>query len=193
MEWALSLLLNNPEALQRARKEIDDRLGHERLMEEVDLAHLPYLRGVIKETLRMYPAGPLLVPHESSKECSVGGYRIPKGTMLLVNIWAIQNDPKIWVDPGAFKPERFEDVEGNRDGFRFFPFGSGRRACPGEALAIRIVGLALGSLIQCFDWERVDERLVDMTEGAALTLPKAQPLVAKCRPRPAMINLLSQL
>ncbi|CBI19439.3 unnamed protein product, partial [Vitis vinifera] len=172
MEWALSLLLNNPKVLKKAHQEIDDRLGHDRLIEELDLAQLPYLRSIIKETLRMYPAGPLLVPHESSKECSVGGFRIPQGTMLLVNLWAIQRD---------------------RDGFKFVPFGSGRRGCPGEALAIRIVGLALGSLIQCFDWERVDEQMVDMTEGGGLTLPKAQPLLAKCRPRPTMVNLFSQL
>ncbi|RVX00095.1 Isoflavone 2'-hydroxylase [Vitis vinifera] len=193
MEWALSLLLNNPKVLKKAHQEIDDRLGHDRLIEELDLAQLPYLRSIIKETLRMYPAGPLLVPHESSKECSVGGFRIPQGTMLLVNLWAIQSDHKIWGDPTEFRPERFEGVEGDRDGFKFVPFGSGRRGCPGEALAIRIVGLALGSLIQCFDWERVDEQMVDMTEGGGLTLPKAQPLLAKCRPRPTMVNLLSQL
>lgn len=193
MEWALSLLLNNPKVLKKAHQEIDDRLGHDRLIEELDLAQLPYLRSIIKETLRMYPAGPLLVPHESSKECSVGGFRIPQGTMLLVNLWAIQSDHKIWGDPTEFRPERFEGVEGDRDGFKFVPFGSGRRGCPGEALAIRIVGLALGSLIQCFDWERVDEQMVDMTEGGGLTLPKAQPVLAKCRPRPTMVNLLSQL
>ncbi|KAL6317066.1 hypothetical protein AAG906_029818 [Vitis piasezkii] len=193
MEWALSLLLNSPEVLKKAQQEIDDHLGHDRLIEEVDLAQLPYLRSIIKETQRMYPAGPLLVPHESSKECFVGGFRIPPGTMLLVNVWAIHNDPKIWAEPTKFKPERFDGEEGERDGLRFLPFGSGRRGCPGEGLAIRMVGLALGSLIQCFDWERVDQQMVDMTEGHGLSIPKAQPLLAKCRPRPTMVNLISQL
>ncbi|CBI19438.3 unnamed protein product, partial [Vitis vinifera] len=193
MEWALSLLLNSPEVLKKAQQEIDVHLGHDRLIEEVDLAQLPYLRSIIKETLRMYPAGPLLIPHESSKECFVGGFRIPPGTMLLVNVWAIHNDPKIWAEPTKFKPERFEGEEGERDGLRFLPFGSGRRGCPGEGLAIRMVGLAMGSLIQCFDWERVDQQMVDMTEGHGLSIPKAQPLLAKCRPRPTMVNLLSQL
>lgn len=193
MEWALSLLLNNPQVLEKARTEIDIQVGNGRLIDESDITDLPYLRCIINETLRMYPAAPLLAPRESSEDCTVGGFSIPRGTMLLVNMWGIQNDPKIWVEPGKFMPERFEGVEGSRDGFKFVPFGSGRRACPGEGLALRMAGLTLGSLIQCFDWERTGKEMVDMTEGSRLTLHKAQPLMAKCRPRPTMVNLLSQI
>ncbi|XP_010271541.1 PREDICTED: isoflavone 3'-hydroxylase-like [Nelumbo nucifera] len=193
MEWAMSLLLNNPDVLKKAQDEVDNHVGQGRLLDESDLSKLPYLRCIINETLRMYPAGPLLVPHESSEDCVIGGFDIPRGTMLLVNLWAIHNDPKIWEEPGKFEPERFEGLEGRRDGFKLMPFGSGRRGCPGEGLAERVVGLALGSLIQCFEWERVGDDLVDMTEGAGgLTLPKAQALKAKCKPRPKMMNLLSQ-
>ncbi|RVW81675.1 Isoflavone 2'-hydroxylase [Vitis vinifera] len=193
LEWAMSLLLNNPQVLKKAQMEMDNQLGTNHLIEESDLSQLPYLHCIIRETQRMYPAGPI-VPHESSKECMVGGYHIPRGTMLLVNIWGIQNDPKVWKEPRKFLPERFEEgLEGEGHGLRLMPFGSGRRGCPGEGLAIRMVGLVLGSLIQCFDWERVGEGKVDMSEGIGLTLPKAQPLLAKCRPRPALINLLSQI
>ncbi|XP_057973032.1 cytochrome P450 81Q32-like [Malania oleifera] len=193
MEWAMSLLLNNPHVLKKAQAEIDELIGCDRLIEESDLAKLPYLHCIILETMRMYPAGPLLVPHESSENCTVGGYHVPSGTMLFVNLWAIQNDPKIWDEPRKFKPERFEGMEGNREWFKLMPFGSGRRSCPGEGLATRVVGLTLGSLIQSFDWERVSEDMVDMTEGTALTLPKAQPLMAKCLTRPTMMNVLSQV
>ncbi|KAL3505087.1 hypothetical protein ACH5RR_034928 [Cinchona calisaya] len=193
MEWALSLMLNNPSTLKKAQAEIDTIIGKERLLDESDVANLPYLRCIISETLRMYPPGPLLVPHESSEECVVGGYRVPRGTMLLVNLWAIQNDSKIWEEPRKFKPERFEGVEGTRDGYKWMPFGSGRRGCPGEGLAMRMVGFGLGSVIQCFDWERIGEELVDMTEGPGLTMPKAQSLRANCRPRPGMLNRLSQI
>ncbi|XVE55803.1 hypothetical protein DITRI_Ditri03aG0186500 [Diplodiscus trichospermus] len=193
MEWALSLLLNHPEVLNKARTEIVNTVGYERLIDESDLPQLPYLRSIISETLRMYPPVPLLVPHESSEECMVEGYRIPSGTMLLVNIWAIQNDPKIWEDPTRFKPERFEGVEGARDGFKSMPFGAGRRGCPGEGLGLRIVGLTLGSLIQCFEWSRVGEEMVDMRAGTGFTMPKAQPLQAKCRPHTNMLQLLSQI
>lgn len=193
MEWALSLLVNNPEVLNKAQIEIDNHVGQDRLFNESDIADLPYLHCIITETMRMYPPGPLLVPHESSVRCTLGDYSIPGGTMLLVNEWAIQNDPKLWSEPRKFKPERFEGLEGTRDGFKFMPFGSGRRACPGEGLAMRMVGLVLGSLIQCFDWERVGKEMVDMTEGTGLTLPKLRPLVVKCQPRPTMINQLSQI
>ncbi|KAK9748511.1 hypothetical protein RND81_02G062800 [Saponaria officinalis] len=180
MEWAIALLLNNPKVLKKAQDEIDNNIGHERLIDETDLARLPYLRSIITETLRMYPAAPLLVPRESSKQCVVLGYPIPKGTMLQVNLWAIQNDPKLWDDPKSFRPERFEGVEGYKIGYKMMPFGSGRRSCPGEGLAVRVVGLAVGCLIQCFELERVGDEL-------------AEPLKAKVRPREVMTKLLSEI
>nr|BAF98467.1 cytochrome P450 [Coptis japonica var. dissecta] len=192
MEWAMSLLLNNPQVIKKAQAEIDNNLEQGRLINESDVNKLPYLHSIITETLRIYPAGPLLVPHESSEECIVGGYKVPSGTMLLVNVWAIQQDPNIWVEPTKFKPERFDGFEGTRDGFKLMPFGSGRRGCPGEGLAMRVVALALGALIQCFDWERVGEEMVDMSEGPGLTLPKVHPLEAKCRPRSTALNFISQ-
>lgn len=192
LEWTLSLLLNHPEALKKARSEIDQVVGHGRLVAESDLPNLPYLHCIIYESLRMKPAGPLLVPHESSEECQVGGYRVPRGTMLLINLYAIQNNSKYWPDAARFFPERFEGQEGPRDGYRMIPFGSGRRGCPGENLALRMVGLTLGTLIQCFEWEHASDGPVDMTEGTGLTMPKARPLLAKCRTRAAVVDLVSQ-
>ncbi|CAI9115917.1 OLC1v1016930C1 [Oldenlandia corymbosa var. corymbosa] len=193
MEWTLSALLNNPACLTKAQKEIDVKIGYSRLINDSDLGGLSYLHGVINETFRMYPVAPLLAPHISSEECIVGGYRVPRGSMLIVNSWAMQNDPELWEDSTKFKPERFVDMEGQKYGFVFMPFGHGRRGCPGENLAMRVVELTLGLVLQCFDWERVGEELVDMSEGPGLTMPKANPLVAKCRTRPEMIKLLSHL
>ncbi|KVI06731.1 cytochrome P450 81E8-like [Cynara cardunculus var. scolymus] len=189
MEWAFALLLNHPHVLKKAQNEISTHLNQKRFVDESDMGSLPYLQCILNETLRMYPAAPLLVPHESSEDCMVGGYHIPRGTMLLVNQWAIHHDPDLWSEPERFNPERFQ---GTRDGFKFMAFGSGRRSCPGEGLAMRMVGLTLGLLIQCFDWERVSEEMVDMSEGPGLTMPKAQPCVAKCRPRPMTLRLISQ-
>ncbi|KAL9997314.1 putative cytochrome P450 [Helianthus debilis subsp. tardiflorus] len=152
MEWVMPLLLNHPQVLRKAQNEIDSIIGNNHLVDESDIPKLPYLRCIINETLRLYPVGPLLTPHEASSDCVVGGYNIPSGTMLIVNLWAIHHDPKVWDDPETFKPERFEGLEGTRDGFKLLPFGSGRRSCPGEALAVRMLGIALGSIIQCFDW-----------------------------------------
>ncbi|GMI91107.1 cytochrome P450, family 81, subfamily D, polypeptide 8 [Hibiscus trionum] len=192
MEWALSLFLNNPKTLSKAREEIDKEIGQNRVMEESDIGKLPYLHGIIKETFRMYSVAPLLAPHESSEECTVGGFSIPRGTMLLVNTWAIHNDPGCWEQPAEFKPERFLGPERVKNGFMLLPFGTGRRRCPGESLAMGLIPLTLGSLIQCFEWERIGEDMVDMSEGNGLSMPKAHPLVAKCRPRPDMMNFLLQ-
>ncbi|KAE8125087.1 hypothetical protein FH972_019923 [Carpinus fangiana] len=133
---------------------------------------------------------PLLVPHMASDDCSIGGYDFPRNTMLLVNAWAIHRDPKVWDDATIFKSERFECVE--VEAHKLMPFGLGRRACPGAGLAQRTVGLALGSLIQCFEWERVGKEKVDMAEGNGLTMPKVVALEAMCKARPIMNNLLSK-
>ncbi|KAL0439007.1 UNVERIFIED_CONTAM: cytochrome [Sesamum latifolium] len=193
MEWALSLLLNHPHVLKKAQLEIDNHIRHNRLIDESDIAELSYLRCIVNETLRLCPPGPFLIPHESSRQCTVGGYHIPTGTMLLVNVWAIHNDPRNWEDAKEFKPERFEGLEGHRDGFKLIPFGSGRRGCPGEALAIRMVAFGLGSLIQCFDWERIGKEKVDMTAGLGLSMPKAEPLMAYCKARPVAAKFFPQM
>lgn len=188
LEWALSNLLNHPDVIIKARAEIDKQVGLDRLIEESDLSELPYLKNIVLETLRLHPATPLLVPHMASEDCKVGAYDMPSNTTLLVNAWAIHRDPNLWYDPDCFKPERFEKEE---EAQKLMAFGLGRRACPGSGLAQRIVGLALGSLIQCFEWERVGEEEVDMKEGTGNTVPKAVPLQAVCKARPFLHKILS--
>lgn len=188
----MSLLLNHPEALKKARAELDKHVGHERLTDEQDLPKLSYLQNIVNETFRLFPAAPLLVPHESSHDCTIGGFDIPRGTMLLANAWAIHRDPKVWDDATSFKPERFEG-EKRDEMYKLVTFGLGRRQCPGIVLANKVISLSLAGLIQCFEWERIGEELVDLTEGKGLTMPKAKPLQAMCKARLKMINVLSEL
>ncbi|EAY91934.1 cytochrome P450 81Q32 [Oryza sativa Japonica Group] len=191
IEWAMSLLLNHPKILKKAKAEIDASVGNSRLINGDDMPHLSYLQCIINETLRLYPVAPLLIPHESSADCKVNGYHIPSGTMLLVNVIAIQRDPMVWKEPNEFKPERFEN--GESEGLFMIPFGMGRRKCPGETMALQTIGLVLGALIQCFDWDRVDGAEVDMTQGSGLTNPRAVPLEAMCKPREAMSDVFREL
>ncbi|XP_048554318.1 cytochrome P450 81Q32-like [Triticum urartu] len=191
IEWGMAELLNHPNAMAKARVELDEVVGTGRLMEEADLPSLPYLQCIITEILRLHPIAPLLAPHESSAACSIAGYDIPAGTMLLVNIHTMHRDARVWEEPARFSPERFEGGRG--EGKWMLPFGMGRRGCPGEALGVKMVGLALGTLVQCFEWRRVGDEEVDMAEGSGLTMPMAVPLEALYWPRAEMTPVLRAL
>ncbi|OVA06847.1 Cytochrome P450 [Macleaya cordata] len=188
---SLSLLLNHPEALTKLRTELDLHVEEGRILAESDLPKLPYLQCVIYESLRLHPPAPIPLPHQSSQVCTVGGYDIPRGTTLLVNVWAIHRDPKLWEEPAMFKPERFEAgvIRGDdrMDGFKWIPFGSGRRGCPGAGLAMRIVSLAVGALIQCFEWRKVDD---DDDEQNKVLEPFSR---AMYKPRMVHKDLFSQI
>ncbi|XP_062209034.1 (+)-piperitol/(+)-sesamin synthase CYP81Q2-like [Phragmites australis] len=187
----MALLLNHPEVVKKAQAEIDASVGNSRLIGSEDVLRLRYLQCIVSEALRLYPAAPMLVPHEPIADCTTGGYHVPSGTMLLVNMYAIQRDPAVWPDPTAFKPERFENGKPERS--FMIPFWMGRWSCPGETLAVRTVGLVLGMLIQCFDWDTIGGSKVDMTEAAGITLPRVVPLEAMCKPRQAMGHVLEKL
>ncbi|CAL5356690.1 hypothetical protein CsSME_00046012 [Camellia sinensis var. sinensis] len=185
-EWALAELINHPNIMEKAKNEIDAIVGNSRLVEESDLANLPYLQAIVKETLRLHPTGPMIV-RESSEDSTIMGYQIPAKTRLFVNVWAIGRDPNHWENPLEFQPERFVGEEGSGKSqldvrgqhFHLLPFGSGRRGCPGTSLALQVVQTSLAAMIQCFEWKvgNGGNGTVDMEEGPGLTLPRAHPLV----------------
>lgn len=193
IEWAMSYLLNHPQALHKAKQEIDAQVGQHRLLEESDLPKLHYLESIMSESVRLNPTFPFLVPRKPSADCTIGGYHVPCGTMVLINTYAIHRDPKIWGDDFAdFRPERFEyNKEDQQEVDKLLlPFGLGRRSCPASRLAQRQMSLVLGSLIQCFEWKRASDEKVDMTGGEGLTMPKAQALEAMCKVRSIIKKLL---
>ncbi|KAH6794982.1 hypothetical protein C2S52_005459 [Perilla frutescens var. hirtella] len=137
VDFAMAELLNSPEAMREVQKELSDVVGMNSMVEEFHLPKLHYLKAVIKETLRLHPPVPFLIPRSPLQNSTMGEYTVPKGTKILINSWAIRRDPSIWDSPGEFKPERFlhddaADFKGNS--FQFIPFGSGRRICPGLPL-----------------------------------------------------------
>lgn len=106
-EWALAELLRQPAALEQAVQELHRVVGRSRVVAESDIPNLPYLHAVVKETLRMHPPVPLLIPHYSTHDSTVGGYHIPARTTVLVNVWALGRNPASWQDPDQFRPQRF--------------------------------------------------------------------------------------
>ncbi|KAI5422949.1 xanthotoxin 5-hydroxylase CYP82C4 isoform X2 [Lathyrus oleraceus] len=187
MTWVLAILLNNINALKLAQDEIDHRIGKNRRVESSDIKNLVYLQAIFKETLRLYPAGPLLVPHEATEDCYIQDYYVPKGTRVFANVWKLHRDPSIWFEPEKFSPERFIKENGEIDDdvhhFEYLPFGLGRRACPGYMFATQVSLITLARLIHGFDFEVHVDEVVDMREGLGITLPKLTPLEVLLTPR----------
>ncbi|KAL7601067.1 flavonoid 3'-monooxygenase [Lactuca sativa] len=192
VEWAIAELIRHPQILKQAQKEMDIIVGRDRLVNELDISQLTFLQAIVKETFRLHPATPLSLPRIATENCEVNGYNIPKGSTLLVHVWAIARDPKIWIDPLKFKPGRFlpggekfnVDVKGND--FDLIPFGAGRRICAGMSLGVRTVQLLTATLVQAFDWELtngLDPKNLNMEEAYGLALRRVAPLMVHPRPR----------
>ncbi|KAK3182774.1 hypothetical protein Dsin_030060 [Dipteronia sinensis] len=185
--WALSLLLNHPKVLRATQEELDIHVGRGKWVQESDLTNLKYLQAVVKETLRLYPPGPITGLREAMEDCQIAGYHIPKGTRLIVNIWKLHRDPLLWQDPCKFQPERFltthADVNFNGVHFEYIPFSYGRRSCPGMATGLQMVHLTLARLLQGFDLATIQGMPVDMQEGLGIDLPKLKPIQVVIQPR----------
>ncbi|KAJ0504777.1 putative cytochrome P450 [Helianthus annuus] len=152
-----SFTSQRPTGVKKIQQELENNVGRDRKVEESDMNNLVYLQAIIKETMRLYPPAALSVPHESTEDCIVGGYTIPKRTRLFVNIWKIHHDPQIWTDPFEFRPERFlttkKEINVKGQHFELIPFGSGRRICPGISFAFEAMQLILASIIHGFEFQ----------------------------------------
>ncbi|KAK9114856.1 hypothetical protein Syun_021653 [Stephania yunnanensis] len=149
--------------MKQVQEELNNIVGIDRMVEETDLPKLKYLYMVIKETMRLHPPGPLLLPHESIEDVVVNDYYIPKGSRLIVNAWAIGRDPKVWSNNvEEFDPSRFAitDVDLQGQHFELIPFGAGRRVCPGMQMGLRVVQLVMAQLLHCFNWELPHDRSI---------------------------------
>ncbi|CAL4942932.1 unnamed protein product [Urochloa decumbens] len=183
MHWAMSELIRHPAALEKLQDEIRAVVGsNKERVQHDDMPKLKYLRMVVKETLRLHPPATLLVPHQTIRQITVGGYDIPADMKVIVNAWAIGRDPDVWVNPKEFFPERFEgsDIDFNGAHFELLPFGAGRRICPGLAMGVANVEFILANLLYCFNWELPDgvrREDVSMEEAGSLTFHKKIPLI----------------
>ncbi|KAL7145680.1 hypothetical protein ABFS83_07G103100 [Erythranthe nasuta] len=187
--WALTALVNKPLIMKKVQGEIRQYLLRGRkkdFVDEDDIAKVPYFRAVMKESFRLYPPGPLLVPRETIKKCRLYGYEIEAGTLVYFNAWAIGRDPAVWKNPNEFFPERFleNDIDVKGRNPEVIPFGIGRRQCPGMSLGLAKVELALANLLYKFDWElppgmKEDDINFDELPGMTMHKKNALCLVAK--------------
>ncbi|XP_059074882.1 cytochrome P450 76T24-like [Cryptomeria japonica] len=190
IEWAMAELIRNPEKLKRLRQELDEVVGCNRKVEESDIDRLPYLHAAVKEILRLYPSGPLLVPNKAESSSEIGGFVIPKHSQVMVNAWAIGRDPSVWKNALEFMPERFLEVENSKieyggQNFELIPFGAGRRICLGLPLGSRMVHFTVASLLHSFEWilpDGIKCEDLDMRDDCVLSLKKAAKLNAIPKP-----------
>ncbi|KAL6955858.1 hypothetical protein U1Q18_048679, partial [Sarracenia purpurea var. burkii] len=152
----MTALIKRPTILKKVQIEVRDLIGKKGMVDEDDIQKLPYLKALIKETFRLYPPAPLLVPRETIQKCVIDGYEIQSKTLVYVNAWAIARDPEAWKNPEEFSLEKFlenDNIDFKGKDFQLIPFGAGRRGCPGINLGVATVELALANLLYAFDWE----------------------------------------
>ncbi|KAJ0024127.1 hypothetical protein Pint_09095 [Pistacia integerrima] len=184
--WAMTYLMKNPRIMKKVQEEIRSVVGNKGFVDEDDVQDLPYLKAVVKETMRLQPTVPFLVPRETIEKCIIEGYEIPAKTLVLVNTWAIGRDPEAWENPEEFYPERFigSSIDFKGQHFELIPFGAGRRVCPGLYMGIATVDLALANLLFKFDWEmvagmRTEDLDFDVLPGITMHKKNALRLMAK--------------
>ncbi|KAL0911276.1 hypothetical protein M5K25_019407 [Dendrobium thyrsiflorum] len=183
----MSELIKHPKIMQKVQSEVRNAFKEKENMEKGEINKLPYLNNVIKETLRLHPVGPLLIPRLCRETIELEGYTIPAGSRIIINAWAIMREPTYWVDSETFRPERFEEVEFDFKGskFEYIPFGGGRRICPGITFAITGIEYWLSQLLFHFDWELPEGKRpeeLDMKEIFGLTVSRKNDLLLLATP-----------
>ncbi|XWS51769.1 hypothetical protein CRYUN_Cryun11dG0011500 [Craigia yunnanensis] len=182
VEWALSEMLKNPRVMREAQAEVRRVFEEKGNVDETGIFKLKYLKAVIKETFRIRPPVPLLLPRECNQACEINGYEVAAKTRVLINAWALGRDPDYWSEPDKFYPERFlnSSVDYMGTNFEFIPFGAGRRICPGILFATPNVELPLSQLLFHFDWKLpngIKQEDLDMTEVFGLTVKRKDDLI----------------
>jgi len=164
MHWLVALLALHPEVQRKAQAEIDAYCKGRRINAD-DNGALPYVSAVLRETMRLYPVVPLMVPYQTTASTTVEGFNIPKGSQVLVNQYAMARNDQLWKDSASFNPDRFmtgpdaelelraADAPNECKFLKFIPMGTGRRACAGYMLAKVELFMQAATLIQCFDWQ----------------------------------------
>ncbi|CAI0455594.1 unnamed protein product [Linum tenue] len=189
IEWAMTELLRCDKAMTKVKRELDDVVRLEGLVEDHHLKKLDYLDAVVKETFRLHLT---VIQREAVQPCTIGGYAIPKKAKVMINAWAIHRDPRLWEEPSEFRPERFLDngrpldFVGSSSDFVYIPFGSGRRMCVGFNLATRLLKYVLASLLHSFDWKLPAGEggsTVDVSDEFTLIIKKKKPLTIVPTPR----------
>ncbi|KAI0810997.1 cytochrome P450 [Irpex lacteus] len=151
-------MLHYPDVMRRAHEELDTVVGRERAPTFADKDSLPYIQAIVYETLRWRPPLPLGIPHVATESSWYKGYFIPKGTIVIGNIWAMNRDPSVHTDFDTFRPERYlgasgkvEVVPADTHQMGHTSYGFGKRICPGMYYANQALFIGLATMLWAFD------------------------------------------
>jgi cytochrome P450 len=154
LSWTWYMLSENPAAEARLHEELQRVLGA-RPPEVADLERLPYLRAVVSEVLRLYPAAYILA-RTSIAPCTIGGYDFPTDTTFIMSQWVMHRDARYFDAPEKFRPERWLDgLENRLPAGAYFPFGDGPRRCIGQGFALLELGMVIATVAQRFRFKAV--------------------------------------
>ncbi|KAG5611359.1 hypothetical protein H5410_022640, partial [Solanum commersonii] len=173
--WAMVRMMKNPSVFAKAQAAVREAFKDKETFDENDVEELKYLKLVIKETLRLHPPVPLLVPRECREETDINGYTIPVKTKVMVNVWALGKDPKYWDDAESFKPR---DLSSALSALlvtilSIFP------------LAVANVYLPLAQLLYNFDWKLpngMEPKDLNLTELVGVTAARKDDLILVATP-----------
>ena len=177
LEWLIVFLANRQDIQKRVRDEIHNQIGYEKQPTLSDYCdkRLPYLEATLMETWRFSSLSPIMVyMTNSTKDLELGGYTVPKQTVILINNHSVNHSECVH-DHDQFKPERFLDCNNKiLDGQRYFPFGTGKRTCVGEALARRLAFVFAANIFQRFRVAVPDgiDRINETADEAIMWRPK---------------------
>jgi cytochrome P450 len=181
LSWTLLLLAEHPEIDSRVAAEVEAVLEGGRAATADDVVSLPITRAVVDEAMRLYPPAHI-IGREALRDVELGGFRIPKGTTVLLSPWAMHHDPRFFPDPEAFRPERWLDGSAARlPRYVYLPFGAGPRVCVGNHFALLETVLVLASIVQRVRFERVSRAPVPAQP--AITLRPRNGLPLRVAPR----------
>ncbi|KAL3728875.1 hypothetical protein ACJRO7_033460 [Eucalyptus globulus] len=188
VEWAMAEMINHPELLNKATEELDRVVGKGRFVQESDIPRLHYIKACAREAFRLHPIAPFNVPHVAMSDTMVAGYRIPKGSHILLSRVGLGRNPKVWDEPLKFNPDRHitsdqAEVVLTEPDLRFISFSTGRRGCMAAALGTTMTVMLLARLIQGFSWSKPSNlSRINLAESRD-DLFLAEPLVAQAELR----------
>ncbi|CAO2630630.1 Cytochrome P450 3A1 [Lemmus lemmus] len=188
LAFALHSLATHPDIQKKLQEEIDMALPNKAPLNNDKVMEMEYLDMVLNETLRLYPNG-LRLDRVCKKDVEINGVLLPKGSVVVIPVYALHHDPQYWPEPTEFRPERFsKENKGSINPYVFMPFGNGPRNCIGMRFALMMMKLAITKVLQNFSFQPCKETQFPMKISRKAILVPEKPIVLKVVPRDTIIT-----